>query len=142
MTSWRLTWSGTSQGVSVRLSHGICLRWQLPLLLALVAGNLGMALADSLIPLAAASLHEACGSCVLQPGTFLLRASSPRSSSRAAPHTMMAILVISCVVAARSQRWRVAGISLYMASQRWWLPAQIDSIRKTLYESPKQDDER
>jgi hypothetical protein len=55
---------------------------------------------------------------------------------------MMAIWSFSCVVPARSQRWGVAGISLYMAYLRWWLPAQIDNIRKTLYESPKQDDER
>jgi hypothetical protein len=114
------------------LPHGICLQWQLPLLLALVAGNVSITLAYTLIPLALLRCIKHMPR-VLQPGTFLLRFFAAFILSCGVTH-VMAILVIwyPCYqLEAVVDLW-TAGISLYTACLLWWLPAVIDNIREAL----------
>jgi hypothetical protein len=114
------------------LPHGICLQWQWPLLLALVAGNVSITLAYTLIPLALLRCIKHMPR-VLQPGTFLLRFFAAFILSCGVTH-VMAILVIwyPCYqLEAVVDLW-TAGISLYTACLLWWLPAVIDNIREAL----------
>ncbi|MBV8771159.1 MAG: hypothetical protein JO166_02345 [Deltaproteobacteria bacterium] len=132
MTSWRLLWAATLPTDISWLPHGICLQWQWPLLLALVAGNLAIALAYTLIPLALLRCIRHLPS-VLRPGSFLLRFFAAFIVSCGATH-VMAILVIwyPCYhLEAAVDLW-TAGISLYTAYLLWWLPIVIDEIREAL----------
>ena len=121
--------SGLSAGW---LPHGVCLEWQWPLLATLAAGNLGIALAYTLIPIALLRCVRHMPK-VLQPGSFLLRFFAAFILSCGMTH-VMAILVIWQPwyhLEAAVGLW-TAGISLYTAYLLWWLPTVIDDIRKAI----------
>jgi hypothetical protein len=114
------------------LPHGICLECRWPLLLALVVGNLAIALSYVLIPLALVRCIRHLP-VVLQPGALLFRFSTAFIVSCGATH-VMAILVIWYPwyhLQAAVDLW-AAGISLYTAYLVWWLPVVIDEIREAL----------